>query len=556
MVTLQSRVMFAGDQQPLPAEVDGVFVGGGHNALVAAAYLAKAGLSVLVLEALDRLGGGVTTAEETLPGFQHNLHAFFVRWTPDYRIWHDLDLGATGVRAIYPDVQNAVPYDEGSNALLTYADLDRSLRSIAALSETDAQRYAAVHAEFTEITNRIIAPLRFAPPLPPEEERALLERSSLGRRYLELMDRSALDVITSTFEAEPLRALLGFNVSVRGYLPVIDEPGTGYCAVLALPNSHEGRMIAGGSAQMANAIGAAVHAAGGRSATNSRVASIDVEGNRAVGVTTTDGRSVRARKFVCSGVPAPQTLLDLVGPAALDASLVQELRDYTWLEEGLFGVHLALDRRPRFTAEDRHPEMPTALNLALGYESTDDLLRDMHAIRERRLSDEIGLHVSLPSVNDPSQAPPGRHTSFGWEFTASRNPDGSDRVWERPAAEQHALAAVASYARYAPDVADCILALGVHSPTDTQRMLTSMPRGDRHHGSYHPGNTGAHRPHRQLSHYRTPVDGLYLCGASQHPGGSFTGTPGYNAAGVIADDLGVDVWWQRPDPKTTLEALT
>lgn len=542
--------------QPLPAEVDGIFVGGGHNALVAAAYLARAGVSVLVLEALDRLGGGVTTTEETLPGFRHNLHAFFVRWTPDYRIWHDLDLGSTGVQAIYPDVQNAVPFNEGTDALVTYRDLGRSLESIADVSSRDAERYAAVHGEFTDITNRIITPLRFAPPLPADQERTLLSASALGRRYLELADRSALDVLTDLFESEPLRALLGFNVSVRGYLPVLDEPGTGYCAVLALPNSHEGRMIGGGSARMAEAIAAALHAAGGQTATNSRVAAIDVRDGRAVGVTTEDGRSVRARRFVCSGIPAPQTLLDLVESSAVDASLQQELRDYSWLEEGLFGIHLALERRPRFTAEDRRPDVPHALNLALGYESSDDLVRDMTAIRQRRLSDEVGLHASLPTVHDPTQAPAGCHTTFGWEFTASREPDGSDRIWDAAAAADHADAAVQAYARYAPDLPDCILALGVHSPTDTGRMLTSMPRGDRHHGSYHPGNTGSSRPHAALSGYRTPIERLYLCGASQHPGGSFTGTPGHNAAGVIADDLGLEPWWQRPNPHQLLEALT
>ncbi|MGH8867475.1 MAG: phytoene desaturase family protein [Actinomycetes bacterium] len=542
----------APDPPRLPDEVDGVFVGGGHNALVAAAYLARCGLSVLVLEQGDRLGGGVTTAEVTLPAYRHNLHAFFVRWTPEDPVWHDLGLGATGVRTLRPDVQNAIPFADGTDALLTYRDLPRSLEAIARLSSADAEAYAKAHADYRELTQRIIAPLRCTPPLPREEEEHLLGRSALGRRFLDLAGRSALELVTDGFSSEPLRALVAFNVAVRGYLPVIDVPGTGYCTVMALPNSHEGRMVVGGSAEMVRAITASLSAAGGQAAVRSPVASIDVENGRAVGVTTAQGRRVRAMRFVASGVPAPQTLLDLVGRHHLDGSLVRAMRDYRWLEEGLFGVHLALDRRPRFAAEGRHPEMPYALNLALGYESVDDLLADQLAIRDRRLSDTVALHASIPTANDPTQAPPGRHTAFGWQFVASYAPDGADRIWDDAASRRQADAAVATFARYAPGVAGTAQAAVSHSPTDTQRMLPSMPRGDRHHGSYHPDNWGAGRPHPSVSGYRTPVDGLYLCGATQHPGGSFTGHPGYNAAGVIADDLGLDVWWDRPDARAVL----
>lgn len=547
-----------GPMQPLPDEVDGVFVGGGHNALVAAAYLARAGLDVLVLEAGPRLGGGVTTEECTLPSFRHNLHAFFVRWTPDYRLWHDLQLDRFGVRTIHPEVQNGLPYDGGERALVTHRDLGRSLEAIAEVSAADARAYERRHAEYGVLTERIVTPLRFAPPLPPDEERDLLRRSRLGRRYLDLAARSALEIVLDDFRSEPLRALVAFNVAVRGYLPVLDVPGTGYCTVLALPNSHQGRMIAGGSAEMTRALAAAVHAAGGRLATSSPVASIDVAHGRVRAVTTEDGRQVRARRFVASSVPAPITLLDLVDATHLDPGLVADLRGYRWLEEALFGAHLALARRPRFTAEGRCPELPRALNLILGYETSDDIIADMAAIRARTMPGVPGLHASVPTVNDPTQAPAGRHTSFGWQFVPSELrdcPEGGRDVWDERASSAHVETMVRSYARYAPDLPDCLLAVEAHSPADTAALVPSMPRGDRHHGSYHPDNWGANRPHPALAGYRTPVDGLYLCGSSQHPGGSFTGTPGFNAAGVIADDLGVAPWWERPDVRKALAAL-
>ncbi len=540
--------------QALPDEVDGIFVGGGHNALVAAAYLGRTGHSVLVLESEDVIGGGVRTEEVTLPLFRHNLHAFFVRWTPDYRVWHDLDLDRFGVAAIYPEVQNAVPFDGGARALVTYRDLARSLEKIEAVDAEDARAYAETHREFSALTERIIAPLRFAAPLPPDEQRERLERSATGRRFLALADQPALDVIRDRFRSEPLRALLGFNVSVRGYLPVLDVPGTGYCAVLALPNSHEGRMIAGGSGEMARALGAAVYAAGGLLATRARVASIDISSGRAVGVTTDDGRHVKARHFVSSGIPAPMTLLDLVGREHLDASLVAAMEGYEWLEEALFGIHLALADRPRFAAEDAEPDVPRALNLALGYESSQDLERDMRAVRERRLPDISALHASIPTVNDPTQAPAGMHTTFGWQFVAATFPDGRE-AWRAGDRQAQAEAMLAGYATYAPGLAEQVLAMAPHSPADTAMTVPSMPRGDRHHGSFHPDNWETARPHVSLSGYRTPIDGLYLCGSSSHPGGSFTGTPGFNAAGAIADDLGWDVWWERRDARQVLDEL-
>lgn len=543
------------DPPTLPTEVDGVFVGGGHNSLVAATYLARAGLSVAVLESSDTLGGGVRSDEVTLPLFLHNLHAFFVRWTADDRIWHDLDLGSHGARTLHPEVQNALPYDDGRQALVFYSDLPRTLAAIAAIDPGDAAAYERLHDEYLELTRRFIAPLRFAPPLPADEERELLAGSALGRRYLELSTRSALELITDDFRSEPLRAMLLFNVAVRGYIAVLDLPDTGDIVPLILPAAHECRLVEGGSGAMIQAMARALYAAGGHMATRSRVGSIDVRDGRAVGVTTTDGRTVRARRFVASSVPAPITLLDLVGHEHLDPSLVTELRGYRWLEEALFGVHLALHRRPRFACEAEAPDMPRALNLALGYESTQDLLSDTHAIRDRSVPPASALHASIPTLHDASQAPPGYHTSFGWQFVPPE-PGGREGYWDDPVhRDGQAKAMVDAYARYAPDLADCVLDVAAHSPADTYALVPSMYLGDRQHGSYHPSNRGSRRPATGLASSATPVEGLYLCGGSQHPGGSFHGSPGYIAAGAIADHLGVPAWWSRVDARAVLAAL-
>lgn len=538
----------------LPTEVDGVFVGGGHNSLVAAAYLAKAGLTVTVLEAGAGIGGGVTTEEITLPLFRHNLHAFFVRWTPDYRIWADLELDRQSLRTIFPEVQNALPFDGGERALVTYRNLGQTLSEIERIHAGDAAAYRQLHAEFAEVVNRIEVPLRFSTPIPADELHDLLRRSSLGRRYLEIDRDSPLDLVRNWFQSEPLRALVLFNVAIRGYLPVLDVPAGGAIAMLALYNSHDGKIIAGGSADAIRAIGAVVYEHGGTILSRAPVARIDVTNGRARGVTTATGRHITARRFVASGVPAPLTLLELVDRAHLDSPLVQAMKDYRWNEEALFGLHFALAGRPHFTAEHYAPDVPRALNFAFGYETSQDIIRDMERIRRRELSPEGALHGSLPTVHDPTQAPPGHHTSFGWQFVPSRL-DGGVQPWEAAACEAQAAAIQACYERYSPDWADLVMATATHSPADTAARVPSMLLGDRHHGIYHPDNWYGGRPHADLSAYRTPIEGLYLCGSTQHPGGSFTGIPGFNAAGVIADDLGIQPWWERPDPRQALADL-
>lgn len=541
------------DWTRIPDDVDGVFVGGGHNSLVCAAYLARAGLKVVVCEASPALGGGTTTAEITLPFFRHNLHAYFVRWTPEYAVWTDLELGRYGVQSIYPEVQNAVPFDGGERALVTYADVDRSIAEIGRLSQRDADAYRSAHAEFRDVARLVDTPLRFAEPLPPDELTALLSASAPGRRYLELDSQSPLEVVRSLFESEPLRSLILFNVSVRGYVPNLDVPGIGSIVALALANSHQGRLVEGGTYEVAKAIGQSVLAAGGMILTDARVAEVNVDNGRATGVTLADGRVIKARRFVASSAPAPITMLELVGRGHLDPGLADDLADYRWLEEALFGVHWALSDRPRFSAEAYNPDVPRALNLALGYESSQDLERHMTAVRSLTTTPDGPLHSSIPTIHDPSQAPAGGHTTFGWHFVPGPTTRGK---WGAPEVSDRVDAMVGTYRKYAPNLDDATLALSSHSPDATERRISSMRGGDRHHGSFHPDNWQWARPTTQMPGYRTPIEGLYLCGASQHPGGSFHGQPGYNAAGVIAADLGVDRWWRPVDAREALRSLS
>ncbi|GBD08483.1 Phytoene desaturase (neurosporene-forming) [Candidatus Thermoflexus japonica] len=521
-------------------EADGIFIGSGHNALIAANYLARAGARVIVLEAQGRIGGGLCTEEITLPLFRHNLHVFFVRWSPNYRIWRDLALDRYGMEILTPEVQNAIPFQEGGG-LATFHSLERSLEAIRRISPKDAETYARVHQEFSELAARILDPLRFAPPLPEEELIERLSRSLLGRRLLRWWRPSALDLVRELFDHEAVRALILCNAAVRGYLPILDVPWTGYIVVQALPVSHTGSLVRGGSAMAARALAAALYASGGRIFTRAPVERVLVENGRAIGVMLQDGRRIRARRFVCSSLPAPLTLGRLVEPSYLDPSLREALARYRWNEEALLGVHLALSSPPCYRGVEPEDPLNRALNQYVGYESSQALERSMRQIREGRLPEPPGLHVGIPTHFDPSQAPPGYATAFAWVFVPT-GPAAMAR-WEGSECESYVQQILERWAEYAPDLTDRILAIAVHTPADTERWIPSMQWGDRHHGSYHPENFWARRPHPALSHYRTPIEGLYLCGSGTFPGGSFTGQPGYNAATVIAEDLGYPRWW-------------
>lgn len=531
-------------------EADVIVIGAGPNGLVCGSYLAKAGLEVAVVEAGHRLGGGLKTEEVTLPRFKHNLHAYFMRWTPRYKLWKDLDMETSGVRMIQPEKQNALPLGDG-DALVVYSDLQRSVGSIERFSAVDAVRFVEFFTEARELSASILEPLRFSPPMDRAEMEEILGRSAQGRRYLEIAAYSALDLVRETFASEELRALVLFASALRGYLPVLDVPGTGYVVLQAVAGLADCLMVEGGSYELASGLARQVLSNGGDIVTDASVDRIDVSTGRATGVVLDDGRRIAARKAIVSSVPAPLTLLDLVGRSHLDASLIEDLESFPWNGEALMGLHLALKEAPDFGDPE---DAAGALNLCLGYRSSADVERDMLEVRAGELPSAVSLHASVPTRVDATQAPPGMHTAFGWEFVPSR-PHGADATfWTEVECERRMAKMVETWVAYAPNVRDAEVARAAHSPLHTQELVPSMWLGDRHHGLYHPENSFEKRPCQALSDYRTPIDGLYLCGSSNHPGGSVNGLAGYNAAGVVAGDLGVVKWWRPTHARDVLSA--
>jgi phytoene dehydrogenase-like protein len=278
-----------------------------------------------------------------------------------------------------------------------------------------------------------------------------------------------------------------------------------------------------------------------------------VENNRAVGVETADGELIRARHFVASALNPHQTFLDL-----LDAGLVpRELRDqverfqYNLLAP-LFALNLNLRAPPHYRIAAQRPELAEAFMVIMGLDHVDQF-NDIVRHHEAGTVPPTVMWGACPTLFDPSQAPPGRHTAFMWEKLPYRL-NGDPANWDG-AREQHGRDMLRLWRQHAPNLDDAVIDSFTRSPLDTERSLPNMREGDLLVGAFTNGQIGYHRPFPGAGHYRTHIPGLYLCGSSSHPGGNITGLPGYNAAQVILADLGIRTGWAPMPIAERLSAL-
>src|SRR6059058_2525812 len=289
---------------------DAIILGAGHNGLILQAYLGKAGMKTIALERRAVAGGGLSTIEDSrLPGFLHNTHAFFLRAITAMPWYADLALERNGTQLIEPELNVALITGDG-RALEWWTDIGKTIDSFAAFSLRDAATLRRWHDEFVPIVAQMLAPEARSPPLPPEERRALLSRTSAGRRLLTVSALSPLEFVEQEFEHPTIKAgLLFFN----GLREVdLRLPGFGHHIAVLLASPAKAQMARGGSAALARALEAAVRETGGEIRLNTEPARIVVDGGRAVGIETRDGELTRAKHVVASSLNPHQTFLDLL----------------------------------------------------------------------------------------------------------------------------------------------------------------------------------------------------------------------------------------------------
>ncbi len=515
-------------------DYDGIIIGAGHNGLILQAYLGKAGLRTLAIDRRHVAGGGLATVEDPRhPGFLHNTHAFFQRAITTMPWYAELELERHGARYIEPELNVALLTSDG-RALEWWTDIDRTVESFGHFSRRDADTQRRWQHEFVPIVRDILVPESRSVPLPPDERRALLQRSAAGRRLLEVSALSPLEFVHREFEHPTVKAgLLFFNglrevdLRVRGF-------GHHIAALLASPA--KAQMSRGGTIALARALESAVRESGGEVRLMTEPARILVENGRAAGVETADGDVIRAR-FVASSLNPTQTFIDLLDEQLVPREIRQQVARFQYnLLAPLFALHLNLREPPRYASAE-HPELARAFMVIMGLDHVDRF-HDIVRHHEAGTIPPTVMWGACPTLFDESQAPAGRHTAFMWEKLPYRL-NGNPANWDG-AGEEHGRTMLELWQRYAPNLSDAVIGSFTRSPLDVERCLPNMREGDLLVGAFTNGQVGYDRPFRGAGTYRTHIAQLYLCGSSSHPGGNVTGLPGYNAAQVILSDLGAN----------------
>lgn len=510
---------------------DAIVVGSGHNGLIAAGYLARAGRRVLVLERRGVIGGATVT-EETWPGYRLSTCSYVCNLLLPGVI-RDLDLKRHGydVRAFDPQVFLPFPDDRH---LMLRLDEEETKAEIRKFSERDARAYDAYWAMWDRIITRM-RPLTEGPAPAPEE----VERAFGGPRGEEdwrtLTEKSVSEILDEHFESEEVKAslcvggVIGTNAGPR-------TPGTAYVKyhhVLGKVDGHQGAwgFVRGGMGAIAEAIASSAKAHGAEILTDAEVAEIEVRDGAARGVHLVDGRSFRA-DAVLSNADPQRTYLGMVGEENLPEDLARGLRDMR-IKGSVVKVLLALGELPDFTALPGRETGPQHTGGILINPSVDYLQRAWEDCERGRPSGRPYMEGFIQSATEDGLAPPGRHTLS--LFVQYAPYDLAEGTWEQRRDEIGANI-LDTFAEYAPNLPDSIEHVEVLGPPDIEGRI-GITGGNIFHGEMLPDQMFANRPVPGYGGYRTPVENLYLCGSGAWPGGAVYGAPGRNCALEALADL-------------------
>jgi phytoene dehydrogenase-like protein len=531
----------------LERNYDGIIIGAGHHGLVLGAYLAKAGLDILVVERRLDYGGGLSTKEATKPGFYHNLHSinhFHISETPWFK---DLGLGER-VTYITPRYEFGQAHSDGT-ALVLGRDLEETVANIARFSQKDAATFREWNRKGERITANIFLPERYSEPLPQIEREALLSRTMLGREFLAVTSRQPLDVVQELFENEHVRLLFLFKVSLFGTWLVDTLSISPMGSVIRAFDLETGyQLCQGGSFNLARGLMETFIAAGGHYQPQVAIDRIIIEGGQATGIALADGRTVRA-KFIASTLDVHQTFEQLIGRGQLPEPFRRKLDGFRYTPWTIYGLHLALHESPRFAAASFDPNIDRALKWSIGAETMEDLFAAHRDVQAGRVPKLVQFGSGPLSLLDPTQAPPGKHTTYAWHVMPL-NPDLGGQPYDE-FQEEFADKIIETWTRYCPNMTRRnIIARHIYTARDYACELINMRSGDIFMGAFNAGQV-------MYNHfgYRSPIANLYNAGSAGHPGGAISGGAGYITAGIIARDLGLKLWWKPWDARAMLETI-
>jgi phytoene dehydrogenase-like protein len=524
---------------------DVVIIGGGHNALVAAAFLAKAGLKPLVLERRDRAGGCAVTSE-LAPGFRCPTLAHAAAIDP--AIVRALGLERHGLEIVRSPVAACAPGREAA-PLVLWADTARAAQSIAPFSQNDAERYPRFLDSFARISAVLRALTHAAPPSIDAPSAAdVIEMLKAGRKFrglgkadayrlLRWMPMAVADLAGEWFESEPLRALVAGGGILGSFL---GPWSAGSAAALLLLGAAEGHPMAagwfamGGTGAVADALARAARAAGAEICEDAEVDHISVADGAATGVGLTSGNTIDAR-IVVSGVDPKRTLLGLVDPMHLAPEFVRRVQNIR-THGALAKINYAVSSLPRFSSMpasgpiDEAPALSGRIRLS---PEIDAIERAFDAAKYGAFAEDPWMELTIPSIVDRSLAPAGQHVVSAYLQYAPYTLRGTS--WD---AERDRLGVIATrtIASYAPGFETSILAQQVITPLDLERTY-GLTGGHIFHGELALDQFFVTRPLLGWARYATPIQRLFLCGSGTHPGTGLTGRSGALAAREIVKAL-------------------
>ncbi|HEV7472818.1 MAG TPA: NAD(P)/FAD-dependent oxidoreductase [Pyrinomonadaceae bacterium] len=526
------------------ANYDIIIIGGGHNGLVTACYLAKAGLKALVLERREIIGGAAVT-EEIHPGFRcstlaHTAAPFSSQIAKGLRLAeHGLDILTPPARvlALVPD----------GRALCIHNDTAQTVREIEKFSSRDAQNYPEFERSFRRIGKMLAPLLTMTPPaIENPSPGELWNLGKLGRSFRRLGKKDAYrllrwgpmavaDLVAEWFETETLRA----TIAARGIFGAFAGPwSAGTSTGLLWQAATDGHAISpsafvrGGMGALAEALASAARSLGVEIRTGVTVEKIEAREGKASKVLLETGEEISARAIVSNADPRT-TFLKLIDPIDLDPSFLLKIRNYR--ATGVSAkINLALSGLPSFTGVDGEDAVKTKLSgrIHIGPD-IDYLERAFDAAKYGDYSPQSYLDIQIPSLLDATLAPAGAHVMSVYVQYAPYKLKEGDWNSRREGFADNVINVLAGYA---PNLKDLIVARQVITPLDLEQTY-GLSGGHIHHGEQSLDQVFTFRPLLGWAQYRTPIKGLYLCGAGTHPGGGVTGGPGANAAREIIKDF-------------------
>ena len=520
---------------------DVVIIGGGHNGLITAFYLAKAGFQPLVLERGAQVGGAAVT-DEFHPGFRcstlaHNAGPI----RPE--IVRDMQLERHGLRLITPEVCVTALSPDG-RALTLYQDASKSAQEIAAFSQKDAAKYPELEQSLGKISKVIADALATTPPDIDHPDRGdLWSMLKTGRavrklgkkdmfRLLRWGPMAVADLASEYFETELLRAVIAARGVFGTFLGPWSAGSTLVLLIRASGDSHpagSASFAAGGMGAVTQAMASAAKAAGAEIRTSAEVIEIRVQNGAATGVLLSTGEEILA-KAVISNADPKRTLLKLTDPVHLSPDFVQKLQHYRG-NGTVAKVNLALSGLPKFTALNNGDSSVLRGRIHIGNE-IDYLERAFDESKYGNFSRQPYLEAAIPSLTDPTLAPEGKHVMSIYMQYAPYKLKGD---WEEQRREL-GQTVVKTLAQYAPNLPELILTHQIITPLDLEEKY-GLTGGQIFHGELALDQFFTMRPLLDWARYRTPIENLYLCGSGTHPGAGLTGGSGANAAREIVRKL-------------------